>query len=137
MPARDFVDTNVLVYAVDDSEPSKRDTARSLLAAEDKQFVISTQVLSEFYVVVTRRLREPLSDEDAADAVRVLAMLPVVVVDKHVVLRAVDLSRTSQISFWDAQILTAARAGGCGRLLTEDLSHGTELDSVLIENPFA
>jgi predicted nucleic acid-binding protein len=130
------VDTNVLVYAVDGADPDKRDRAREALSADDEQLVISAQVLSEFYVVVTRRLAQPLGETDAADAVRSLARLPVVLGDAELVLAAIALSREAQISFWDAQIVAAAAVAGCERLLTEDISHGAEHSSVRVENPF-
>jgi predicted nucleic acid-binding protein len=130
------VDTNVLVYAVDNADPDKRDRARKVLSADDEQLVVSAQVLSEFYVVVTRRLAEPLGEREAAEAVRNLARLPVVVGDAELVLAAIALSREAQLSFWDAQIVAAAAVAGCERLLTEDLSHGAELSSIRVENPF-
>jgi predicted nucleic acid-binding protein len=136
MPGRAFVDTNVLVYAVDDADPLKRDRAREVLDGSADQLVLSAQVLSEFYVVVTRKLAEPLPETDAADAVRALARLPIVVADGELVMTAVALSRQTQISFWDAQIIAAAAVAGCDRVLTEDLSHGAELASVRVENPF-
>ena len=136
MPGRAFVDTNVLVYAVDEADPAKRDRARAVLADSAAQLVLSAQVLSEFYVVVTRKLEAPLSEPDAAEAVRALARLPVVVADAELVMAAVALSRQAQISFWDAQIVAAAAVAGCDHVLTEDLSHGTEISSVRIENPF-
>lgn len=136
---RDFVDTNVLVYAVDDADPAKRDRARSILAADGaaSRLVLSTQVLCEFYVVVTRRLEQPLSPADAADAVRELSKLAVVGADPDLVGDAVRLSIEAQLSLWDALVVEAARVAGCGRVLTEDLSHGAEIASVRIENPFA
>ena len=107
-----------------------------MFADSAAQLVLSAQVLSEFYVVVTRKLETPLSDQDAAEAVRALARLPVAVVDAELVMAAVALSREAQLSFWDAQIVVAAAVGGCDRVLTEDLSDGAELSSVQIENPF-
>lgn len=136
MPGRAFIDTNVLVYAVDDADPAKRDRAREVLGDSADQLVLSAQVLSEFYVVVTRKLADPLGEEEAADAVRSLARLPVVVADAELVMAAVALSRQAQISFWDAQIVAAAAVAGCDRVMTEDLSHGAELSSVRVENPF-
>lgn len=136
MPGRTFLDTNVLVYAVDDADPLKRDRAREVLGGSADQLVLSAQVLSEFYVVVTRKLDDPMTEADAAEAVRGLARLPVVVADSDLVEAAVALSWESQISFWDAQIIAAAMIAGCDRVLTEDLSHGAEVGSVRIENPF-
>lgn len=139
MPAREFVDTNVLVYAVDDSEPAKRDRARQLLSAEDAgtRLVLSTQVLCEFYVVATRKLERPMTPDDAAEAVRELSKLAIVGADTSLVADGIRLSRTTQISLWDALIVAAAKVAGCEQVLTEDLSHGTEIDGVRIENPFS
>ena len=133
---RTFVDTNVLVYAVDEGEPAKRDRARAVLtSAEPDDLVLSTQVLSEFYVVVTRKLTKPMRSSDAAAAVRELAKLPVVPTDAALVVDAVELSGSAGISLWDALVVQAAVAAGCTRILTEDLADDTEIAGVRIENP--
>lgn len=137
MTGRTFVDTNVLVYAVDNADERKRDIARAVIAEPSADLVISAQVLSEFYVVVTRRLAIPMSTEDAGAAVDELAKLPVVVVDSDLVRDGIALTQTAQISFWDALIVVAAGAAGCERVLTEDLAAGTTIGGVIVENPFA
>jgi predicted nucleic acid-binding protein len=132
-----FLDTNVLVYAIDDSDPGKRDKARSILAAaEPGRLVVSTQVLSEFYVVATRKLERPLPEPDAAEAVDQLSRLPTVITDAGLVRSAIGISRSARISFWDALIVAAAAVGGCDRVLTEDLADGASIGPVKIENPF-
>jgi predicted nucleic acid-binding protein len=137
MPARAFLDTNVLVYAADDGEPRKRDLARAILYTDEPgQLVVSTQVLSEFYVVVTRKLARPMSESDAAAAVDELAKLPTVIADAELVRSGIAVSREDRLSFWDGLIVAAAATGGCDRLLTEDLSHGARIGSVRVENPF-
>jgi len=137
MSDRTFLDTNVLVYAVDGGEPRKRDAARELLGASDgNEFVLSTQVLGEFYVVATRRLAQPLSDEAAAAAVELLGGLPIVSVDAALVGEAIALGRRARLSYWDGLIVAAAASAGCGRLLTEDLNDGQTIGGVRIENPF-
>lgn len=134
---RTFVDTNVFVYAVDDGEPAKRDRARGILTeAEADDLVLSTQVLSEFYVVVTRKLAKSMRLADAAAAVRELAKLPVVPTDAAMVLDAVELSSSEGMSLWDSLIVQASAAAGCTRILTEDLADDTEIVGVRIENPF-
>jgi predicted nucleic acid-binding protein len=139
MLGRDFVDTNVLVYAVDESEPAKRDVARAILAADDaaRRLVLSTQVLCEFYVVTTRRLDQQMPTHEAAAAVGELSKLAVVGSDVALVEDGIRLSIEAQLSLWDALIVAAAKIAGCARVLTEDLSAGVEIESVLIENPFA
>jgi predicted nucleic acid-binding protein len=136
MPARAFVDTNVLVYAFDDADPAKRDRARSLLA-DDVPLVISAQVIGEFYVVVTRKLPIPLSEAHASAAVDELLRLPVVPIDAELTRAAVSTSRAAQVSYWDALIIEAAAVAGCDRVLTEDLTAGSTIRSVRVENPFA
>ncbi len=137
MPGRAFVDTNVLVYAVDDADPRKRDAARDVLGRPDAELMISAQVLSEFYVVVTRRLATPMSERDAAAAVDELARIPTVVTDAELVRDGIALAREARLSFWDGLIVAAARASGCECVITEDLAAGATIGGVRVESPFA
>jgi len=138
MTGRSFVDSNVLVYSVDENPEvrDKRAAAIRLLSGQPDDLVISTQVMQEFYVVVTRKLQCPLTPDRAAKAVRGLAKLDVVSADVPLVLAAVDTSRTAQLSLWDALIIEAARQAGCARVYTEDLSDGQVIRGVKVENPF-
>jgi predicted nucleic acid-binding protein len=139
MTGSTFLDSNVLVYSVDESpaEKVKHAQAVELLTRDAEDLVVSTQVLQEFYVVTTRKLQNPLSEDRAARAVRGLAKLDVVGVDVPLVLAAVETSRTARISLWDALIIEAASRAGCERVLSEDLNAGQVLCGVRIENPFA
>jgi len=139
MNGKTFLDSNVLVYSVDESpaEKAKHERAIELLSAYPEDLVVSTQVLQEFYVVTTRKLKTPLTEERAARAVRGLAKLDVIGVDAPLVLAAVDTSRLVQLSFWDALIIEAASRAGCERVLSEDLNAGQVIHGVRIENPFA
>lgn len=134
MTVRTFVDTNVLVYAFDVDEPSKRAVALDLLAS-DLQLVVSTQVLGEFFVAVTKKLAMPVTR--AHGAVQELAQLPVVPTDVTLVLAAATTARAHQLSYWDALIVEAAATSGCDRILTEDLATGATLRGVRIDDPFA
>lgn len=137
MTSKAFVDTNVLVYAVDDADPVKRDAARELLrTAEAADLALSTQVLCEFYVVVTRRLTTPLAETDADTAVQQLAKLPLVTTDAELVRSGISVSRHNRISLWDGLIVAAAETAGCDVLLSEDLAAGATYGSVRVENPF-
>jgi predicted nucleic acid-binding protein len=137
MSGRIFVDTNIFVYAFDGNEPTKQRRSWEILKqAREEQIVVSTQVLQEFYTVVTRKLEKPLDEEQAESAVRRMVMLPVVQVDAPMVLSAIGASRTLRISFWDALIVRAAIEGDCEKLLTEDLQHDQRIDSLRVENPF-
>jgi predicted nucleic acid-binding protein len=139
MSDKAFLDTNILVYAIDETEPEKRDIARRLLSSAtsgELVFVLSTQVLSEFYTVVTRRLAEPISEVTAAAVVDQLSLNPIVSIDSTLVKAAIRTSRSSQLSYWDGLIVASAAISGCKRLLTEDLNDGQVIGSVRVENPF-
>jgi predicted nucleic acid-binding protein len=133
-----FVDTNVWVYAVDAADPAKRERALEVVApARGRDLVVSTQVLTEFYAVVTRKLAVPVPAQDAQAMVAQLSALPVVAVDASLVAAAIAGSREWQVSIWDALILRAAEVAGCRRVLSEDLADGRTYGSVAVENPFA
>jgi predicted nucleic acid-binding protein len=133
-----FLDTNVVVYAFDADAPRKQELAREILHQEGNKgnAVVSTQVLQEFYVSVTRKLAVPLDAETAFEATRALAELQLVQVDVPLVLRAARLSSREQLSFWDALIVGAAATAGCKRLYSEDLQDGRDIEGLRIANPF-
>jgi predicted nucleic acid-binding protein len=133
---RVFIDTNVLTYLFDDSEASKRELARQRLANEQREICISTQVLQELYVSLTKG-RDPIATPEIAErAVREATRYSVVQVDVTLVLSAIAASRQHRISFWDALIVRAAVQAGCSVLLSEDLNSGQIVEQVRIENPF-
>lgn len=137
MSDRAFLDTNVLVYLFDQDSPEKKRRAREILSAEAPQAVISTQVLQEFYVSVTRKLGRPLPEADAEAAVRDLAHLDVHTVDVEMVVSAVARSRKDRLSLWDSLVVETALRAGCRRLLTEDMQDGQVFGVLRVENPFA
>jgi predicted nucleic acid-binding protein len=128
----------VLVYLYDEDEPEKRARALEVFEreVESGRSALSSQVLQEFYVNATRKLRRPLTPERAEARVRDLSRLPLVQVDPSLILAAIARSQRMVLSFWDALIVEAALAGGADRLLTEDLQHGQEIEGLRIENPF-
>jgi len=134
-----FVDTNVLAYAHDSSEQTRRPVAEALLEQlwRSRAGILSTQVLSEFYVVATRKFDPPMPRREARDVVDAYAAWPVMQVDASLILAASALEERHQLSFWDALIIEAARRGGARRLVSEDLQAGRRIAGLLIENPFA
>ena len=131
-----FLDTNVLAYACDADQPVKRDKARALLkaASRDVPPCVSTQVLQEFFVTVTRKLGvEPLQAKRIIHSFR---HMETVLIDPEDINRAIDGSVIWQVSFWDALILTSARKAHCAVLYSEDLNDGQVYDTVRVVNPF-
>ena len=133
-----FVDTNVLAYAHDRSEVAKQPVAAAAVRSlwDDGTGVLSTQVLQEFYVVVTRKFDPPMSRRDAAGIVALYGQWKVVSVDVAMILASSKLEDRHRLSFWDALIVEAARRAGARRLLSEDFESGRDFAGVRIENPF-
>jgi predicted nucleic acid-binding protein len=134
-----FVDTNVLVYAVDSSEPTKQPMAREWLRHlwQTGRGRLSVQVLNEYYWTVTGKLKPGRNPEWARSDVRsFLAWRPIALTDA-----LIEGAWTAQdrfgFSFWDALIVAAARALRCDQLLTEDLQDGQSLDGLEVLNPFS
>lgn len=137
MPDRTFLDTNVLVYLYDRDSPDKQKRAREILEQHlGGSLILSTQVLQEFFVTVTRKLASPLTKEEALEALEDLVAFPVVGIDENAVTAAARLSVDHQISLWDALILISAESAGCQRVLTEDLQDGWKILGLEIQNPF-
>lgn len=134
-----FVDSNVLVYAHDRSEPHKQAIAQALLeelwAARTGR--LSAQILQEFYVVATRKFDPPMSRAAAREIIALYGTWPLVQIDVPLMLAASELEQAQVLSFWDALVVEAARRAGAARLVTEDLQDGRTVAGVRIENPFA
>jgi len=135
---REFVDANVLVYALDASAGPKREVARALLERlwASEAGVLSVQVLQEFFVTVTRKVERPLSLDAAEERVRELTAWHVFVPTADDVIAAIGVQRRAQLSFWDALIVHAAAESGCAVCWTEDLQDGQMLRGVRMRNPF-
>lgn len=133
-----FVDTNVLVYAHDHSETQKQPVAAALLESlwDDANGALSTQVLQEFYAVVTRRFRPPLPRPEARELVAAYGEWHVVSIDVPLIIAASGLEQRHRLSFWDALIVTGAQRAGATRLVSEDLQPGRRIADLRIENPF-
>jgi len=137
MTGRAFVDTNVWVYAVDSADPTKQERARAVLAPSDEtDFVVSAQVLGEFYVTITRKFERRVGEGEAATMLDAIRQLPVVAIDGNLAAEAAETSRAWRIAYWDALILAAARSAGCDVVLSEDLSDHGLYDGIRVENPF-
>lgn len=137
--ARQFVDTNVVVYAFDTSAGAKHERASTLLedlvVAGDA--AVSVQVLQELFVTLTRKLPKPLPVDEAAAIVDDLSVVTVHAPQAPDVLAGIDLSRRHRVTFWDAMVLRSAVATGCEVLWSEDLSAGQAYDGVTVRNPFS
>lgn len=133
---RQFFDTNVLVYSRDPGAPVKRDLARDLIeqAIDSDSFVVSTQVLVEFYSTAVRR--KLLGAAQALDLARLWAGHDTVSHTPDLVLQGLELHQAHSLSVWDALIVQAGLDAGCSLLFSEDMQHGRRFGDLEIVNPF-
>ena len=138
MNGKTFVDTNVLIYAHDMDAGRKHEIAKSVIRElwNERAGLLSTQVLQEFYVNVTRKIASPLSKVSARAVIHSYGSwcIETALAD---VSTAFQVEDESQIGFWDALVIASAARAGATRLLSEDLNAGQMVLGVRIENPFA
>ena len=139
MSDRIFFDTNVIVYALSKSVPSKQVIASRLLkdAIESGRGTISFQVVQEFFNVAFRRFTPPMTAADAEHFLTV-TLRPLLAVQSSygLYMRALQLTRGHSISWYDSLLVAAALESDCRSLYTEDLQHGQKFDSLRVVNPF-
>jgi len=138
MTDRVFVDTNILVYAHDLDANNKHDQAVEIVSQlwESGNGVLSTQVLQEFYVTLTRKVSSTLSKLEARNLVQKYSHWHLVVNDPSIIKQASEIEESYNISFWDALIVSAAYSRNVPTILTEDLNHGQIIEGISIKNPF-
>ena len=136
---RYFIDSNVLIYAYNEAEPQKKPVASELIAGflEDRNAVVSVQVLGEFFHVVTRRIPRPISIEQATAVIDLICSLQVLDIDLEMVQRAISTHSRYGTTYWDSLIIAAAERAGCSTILSEDYNSGQSYHGILAVNPFA
>lgn len=136
MSDKAFIDTNVLLYAIDRSAGAKQRKARALLKelARQGHGIISTQIIEEAYNGATRKLG--VAAPKARRWVEHLENFEVVILTVTLIKQAIDCSILNQLSFWDGLIIVAAEAANCQVIYTEDLNTGQVIRGVKVVNPF-
>ena len=139
MNGNSFVDTNILVYARDSTEPGKQRIAEELLRRlwEERSGRISCQVCSEYYVTVTQKLDPGLSREEAWEDVRDLSAWRPSAIDMTTLYRAREIQDEYGLSWWDSQIIASAYLLECERIYSEDFGHGRKYRGIEVIDPFA
>lgn len=121
-----FVDTNVLIYAHDVDAGRKHEMAKAVLRElwAERTGLVSTQVLQEFYLNATRKIRTPLSRPAARSVISTYAPWCVDGITTADLAAAFQIEDDANISFWDALIVAVAARSGARRVLSEDLNSG-------------
>ena len=137
MSGRDFLDTNILVYAYDVTDSAKQRIARQLLVrAVAAEFTTSTQVLAEFACTLLHKLQPPLNAEQILLALDSLGPIPLITPDSDLVRRAVEARSAFGVHFYDGMIIAAAERAGSRKIWSEDLNAGQKYFGAEVVNPF-
>ncbi|MFO1199318.1 MAG: PIN domain-containing protein [Burkholderiaceae bacterium] len=138
MTAPVFVDTNVFVYARDARDAPKQRRAMAWLEFlwREQAGRTSAQVLSEYFVTVTRKLAQPMEPDAAWDDVRALFAWQPRAIDPEVLTCGVEVARRFRLSWWDSLVVAAAQLQSCPLLLSEDLQDGLVIGGVTVRSPF-
>jgi len=134
----DFVDTNVLVYALDEDQGERHQKARALVEElwNSGLGVLSTQVLQELYVTLTRKLLKPMTRPRARAVIQRYAAWPTHQITPGDVLAASELEQRHTLAFWDALIIVAAQRMGATRVVSEGMQADRSFGAVRVFNPF-
>lgn len=138
MNAEVFIDTNILLYTIDEdpASASKRQRAQQLLLSEAWGW--SIQVAAEFFVnAISPKRPFRLGSADATALVETWLTYPTLPLTSDLLRTAIQLHRRFQLGYWDAAIIAAAKQLGCSTLYSEDLNAGQDYDGVTVVNPFA
>jgi predicted nucleic acid-binding protein len=133
-----FVDTNIIVYAYDASAGEKHEKAFRLMEDlwNSGVGIISSQVLQEFFVIITKKIRKPLDITIAKDIVKDLLKWETIMINGNLILEAIDIHKKHKFSFWDSIIIASALEGGAQVISSEDFPDLQTVKGVVMRNPF-
>lgn len=136
MKGKIFIDTNVLVYLFSVSEPQKREHCLQILAKRrrDSVLVWSTQIVQEFYNVMTLKFNKDL--QAVKSTLNLFNDFELIINNFRIIEHAIDIQILNKISFWDSLVISSASSAKCQLILTEDLNHSQSIDGILLQNPF-
>jgi predicted nucleic acid-binding protein len=134
-----FLDTNIVIYALDGAAMEKQIIAQELLkdALVNRTALISFQVVQETLNTISRKFKDRVSPQDSQTLLESM-LLPLmrVMPSANLYKEALNISIQTQFSFYDSLIVAAALSASCDFLLTEDLQHGQVVRGLEIVNPF-
>jgi predicted nucleic acid-binding protein len=136
-----LIDTNVLVYAFDISEPRKRKKCKPIIERifkGEEKGCISVQNLSEFYITITRKVEKPVREDKAEEIVRGIILSKnwrTLGMDENSILLAIEISRGLKISYWDSLIVAVMQQNNIRKIYTENEKDFKKVKWLEVRNP--
>jgi predicted nucleic acid-binding protein len=133
-----FIDTNILVYAHDLSTGEKHRIAKELISTiwNNQNGHISIQVLQEFYVTITEKVKNPIDKVTVSSIIEDLGKWTVHSPDADDIITAVTIQTKYKLSFWDSMIICSAIKTKCDIIISEDFTHNQKYEGILLLDPF-
>lgn len=137
-----ILDTNILVYAIDSSEGNKHDKAKRILQecfTGKQKFFVTTQILSEFFVAATTKIKKPIPVETASEIVESFVRFnftPVLAAEPKNLVAAIHTHQTTQVHYWDCLIAETMKANGVFTIFTENTEDFQKISGIKAKNPF-
>ncbi|MCB1544251.1 MAG: PIN domain-containing protein [Methylobacteriaceae bacterium] len=132
-----FLDTNILLYSISDAPDERAKRERAIALLRTGRCALSAQVIQEFYWQATRPTKSgPLAHEEALALVQSFMRFRFQDTTAALIIAALDIKPRYRLSYWDAAIVAAAQALGCGTLYSEDMAHGMSIGATRVVNPF-
>jgi predicted nucleic acid-binding protein len=139
MSDRFFLDTNIFVYAFDETAPKKASRAQELIQSgvATQKGVVSYQVVQEFFNVALRKFAHPMTSAEAEQFLAtIFRRLLSVHSSQAIFSEALQMVDRHHLNWYDSLIVAAALASECKVLYSEDLQHGRRFGMLQIRNPF-
>ena len=136
-----LIDTNILVYAYDTSEGNKHKASRKLLKTvwEEGGGIVCLQNLMEFFVVITKKVENPISIRDAKTLVEdILKSNSWKIIDRDTdtLLKAIDIVFEYRIHLWDALIVACMKENDIVEIVTENKIDFEKIPEIKVAIPF-
>lgn len=131
-----FLDSNIFIYAVDETQADKYARACDIVEAAicGSEFIISAQVLNEFASVMYRKFRK--TDDEVRGLISIAQNIKTVPVLPEWAQIAIGIKARYGLQFYDSLLLAAAQANGCSEFWSEDLNEGQTYCGMTVVNPF-
>ena len=131
-----FIDSNILIYAVDEAQPDKYERACNIVEAaiRGNGFGISVQVLNDFVSVLYRKFKK--SDDEVRELLSIAGRIKTVPVMPEWTQLAIDIKAQYGLQFYDSLLLAAAQVNKCQEFWSEDLNDGQIYCGAKAVNPF-
>ena len=127
-----FIDSNIFLYAFCDKDKEKQTKASKIILDGG---AISVQVINEVSANMLKKLNFS-NDAIKEFIIRCLNRYKIINVEPSTLLKAVEIRKQYNISYYDSSIIAAAIEANARILYSEDMQDSLTISELTIVNPF-